>query len=781
MSATVLIAQFEDSASVAAVAEYVRTVGKQPLSIEHKGPTTTLVQADGSSVVDDVKIVDALVTASAAALSLDAAQLAAVQALAATLPQYASSNKDKLPELLVLLNAKLAGAPASVLDGATALNVADVLLWAAIISNARWPVLVKAGADKTKFAAVGAWVAAVGALPAGTFLLGKLAAKKQEVREQKQEKAKTGSFDIGLEGAEEGKVVTRFPPEPSGYLHIGHAKALFLNHYFATHYKGKMLLRFDDTNPSKEKDEYVANIMQDMKTLGMEWVGPTYTSDYFKLLEQLCEGMIKRGVAYCDNTPVDKMRDERMRLEASACRTNTVEQNLRAWGEMLKGSPEGFTYCVRAMMNPADPVGCMRDAVMYRCNATPHHRTKDAYKAYPTYDFACPVVDSIEGVSHCLRTIEYHDRNQQYSWFCTQLGIREPKIWDYSRLNFVSTLLSKRKLQWFVDQKLVEGWFDPRFPTVQGIMRRGLLVETLKDFMLSQGASRADNLMEWDKIWALNKLKLEVRCPRLNAVATDNVVPFVLVDVQADEVITVPLHLKNPEVGSKAQMRSKVILMDQADAASFKDGEEITLMSWGNAFVDTIERDPVTGVVTKLTGRTNVNGDFKKTDKKVQWVGYVDKAELVPLTLVEYGHLITVPKLEEDQAVQDVVNHNSKKVTQALGEQALRIYKVDDIVQLQRKGFYRVDAVPSAANPSYTLIFIPDGRKEKGAEASAAAAAAAAPKAKGPAAAAAGGAPAAPKPLSKKEKARALAADKAAASADSNQPSASPTTDNATA
>eukprot|EP00461_Guttulinopsis_vulgaris_P000482 UN00482 len=428
-----------------------------------------------------------------------------------TLPQEIKKWDEKIgPENVFIFN--------------NTISIADIALSSCVYTNGRWFAMLKQGVlekDFINFAKQAIIFQETTAecekvkfvQSAFQYLQGTKSAAKTE----KVEKSKSGSFEIDLPGAAEGQVVTRFPPEPSGYLHIGHVKALLLNNYFAERFKGKMLLRFDDTNPSKEKQEYTDNIIKDMETLGVKWVGPdpakpnspSHTSDLIPQFYEYGRQLLRAGKGYVDDTPVDKMREERLAKIESAARNNSIEKNLELFEEMIKGTELGMKCCLRAKMDMSSPVGCMRDPTFFRCNTTPHPRHGTKYICYPMYDFACPIIDSLEGVTHTLRTLEYHDRNAQYNWVCEALGLRVPKIWDFSRLNFKYTLLSKRKLQWFVDQGLVEGWFDPRFPTVQGILRRGLLVETLKEFMISQGASKNVNLMEWDKIWALNKQKLE--------------------------------------------------------------------------------------------------------------------------------------------------------------------------------------------------------------------------------------------------------------------------------
>lgn len=300
------------------------------------------------------------------------------------------------------------------------------------------------------------------------------------------QKENSAGFEIDLPGAKVGEVCLRFAPEPSGYLHIGHSKAALLNKYFAERYQGRLLIRFDDTNPSKESSEFVDNLLKDIETLDIKYEKVTYTSDYFDDLMKMAEKLILEGKAYVDDTPREQMQKERMDGIESRCRNNTVEENMAMWKEMIAGSERGLQCCVRGRLDMQDPNKSLRDPVYYRCNLVPHHRIGSKYKVYPTYDFACPFVDSVEGITHALRASEYHDRNAQYHRILQDMGLRDVQIYEFSRLNMVYTLLSKRKLLWFVQNGKVDGWDDPRFPTVQGIVRRGLKIEALIQFILQQ-------------------------------------------------------------------------------------------------------------------------------------------------------------------------------------------------------------------------------------------------------------------------------------------------------
>ncbi|XP_024365597.1 glutamate--tRNA ligase, cytoplasmic [Physcomitrium patens] len=520
-----------------------------------------------------------------------------------------------------------------------------------------------------------------------------------------------GSFEVDLPGAEMGKVCTRFPPEPSGYLHIGHAKAALLNQFFAQKYKGRLIIRFDDTNPAKEKDEFVESILHDLETLGVKGDVITYTSDYFPQLMEMCEKLIKEGKAYVDDTEREQMQTERKAMIESKCRNQSVEENLILWKEMIAGSPRGVQCCVRAKMDMSNPNASLRDPVYYRCNPAPHLRVGSKYKVYPTYDFACPYVDSIEGVTHALRSSEYHDRNDQYYRVLEDMQLRKVHVWDFSRLNFVYTLLSKRKLQWFVDNGRVEGWNDPRFPTVQGIIRRGLTIEALKQFILSQGASKNLNLMEWDKLWTINKKIIDPICPRHTAVLSEGKVLLDLSNGPETPFTRVILrHKKYEPAGKKASVFTKRIWLDHADATAVSEGEEVTLMDWGNCFIRKVERDQY-GLVTRLQGELHVEGSVKTTKLKLTWLP--EFSELVPVTLVDLDHLIVKKKLEENDDFVSVLNPVTRIETSALGDSNMRNLQRGEIIQLERKGYYICDVPFLRSSKPIVLISIPDGRQQK--------------------------------------------------------------------
>ncbi|XP_071281897.1 bifunctional glutamate/proline--tRNA ligase isoform X5 [Agelaius tricolor] len=602
------------------------------------------------------------------------------------------------------------------------LSLADLCVWAVLKDNGTWqeqleqnkaPVHAKRWYSflevQRAFQSVGAkWAA-------GT--------PKVKMATEKEKKADVGKF-VELPGAEMGKVIVRFPPEASGYLHIGHAKAALLNQHYQVNFKGKLIMRFDDTNPEKEKEDFEKVILEDVAMLHIKPDQFTYTSDHFETIMKYAEKLILEGKAYVDDTPAEQMKAEREQRVESKHRNNCVNKNLQMWEEMKKGTEYGQTCCLRAKIDMSSNNGCMRDPTLYRCKNQPHPRTGSTYNVYPTYDFACPIVDSIEGVTHALRTTEYHDRDEQFYWIIEALGIRKPYIWEYSRLNLNNTVLSKRKLTWFVNEGLVDGWDDPRFPTVRGVLRRGMTVEGLKQFIAAQGSSRSVVNMEWDKIWSFNK-KLRAICkkvidpvaPRYTALLKDAVVPVNIPEAQ-EEMKEVAKHPKNADVGLKPVWYSSKVLIEGADAETLVEGEVVTFINWGNIIITKLNRNS-SGKIVSINAKLNLdNKDFKKTTK-ITWLAETPRAPLIPTVCVNYEHLITKPVLGKDEDFKQYINRNSKQEELMLGDPCLKELKKGDIIQLQRRGFYICDQPYEPVSPysckdaPCILIYIPDGHTKE--------------------------------------------------------------------
>ncbi|XP_034427470.1 bifunctional glutamate/proline--tRNA ligase isoform X2 [Hippoglossus hippoglossus] len=593
-----------------------------------------------------------------------------------------------------------------------ALTLADLSVWAALKGHEEWPSQGKS------FSHVNRWFSFLSSQVPFTVVDNKYTTKKASTTKSNssEKKQDVGKF-VELPGAEMGNVVVRFPPEASGYLHIGHAKAALLNQHYQLTFKGKLIMRFDDTNPEKEKEDFEKVILEDVAMLQIQPDQFTYTSDHFPIIMQFGEQMLSDGKAYIDNTPPEQMKLEREQRTESDCRNNTVEQNMKMWSEMKAGTKSGQTCCMRAKIDMKSNNGCLRDPTLYRCKTASHPRTGNTYNVYPTYDFACPIVDSLEGVTHALRTTEYHDRDDQFYWIINALRIRKPYIWEYARLNLNNTVLSKRKLTWFVDQGYVDGWDDPRFPTVRGVLRRGMTVEGLKQFIAAQGGSRSVVNMEWDKIWAFNKKVIDPVAPRYTALSTSYVVPVSISEAK-EEMKEVVKHPKNIEVGMKEVWYGPRVLIEGADAETFSEGEMVTFINWGNLIITKINK-AADGKVVSMEARLNLdNKDYKKTTK-ITWLAETSSAPLLPTICINYLPLITKAVITKEDDFKEYINKNSKLEEKMLGDPCLKNLKKGDIIQLQRRGFYICDQPYEPVSPNSckespcVLLYIPDGHTKE--------------------------------------------------------------------
>ncbi len=320
------------------------------------------------------------------------------------------------------------------------------------------------------------------------------------------EKSKTSNFikeiiDKDLEIGKYDKVHTRFPPEPNGYLHIGHAKSICLNFGLAKEYGGKCNLRFDDTNPSKEESEYVDSIIEDIKWLGFNWEERLfYASDYFDQLYEYAVKLIKKGSAYVDSSTIDEIKEYRKNPTGSGkespYRNRSIEENLDLFKRMKKGEFEDGQHVLRAKIDMSSPNMNLRDPIMYRIRHAEHHRTGNKWCIYPMYDWAHGQSDSIEGITHSICTLEFENHRPLYNWFLEELGIHHPRQIEFARLNLTYTVMSKRKLLELVEKKYVDGWDDPRMPTISGLRRRGYSPESIRNFAERIGVAKRDNIID---------------------------------------------------------------------------------------------------------------------------------------------------------------------------------------------------------------------------------------------------------------------------------------------
>jgi glutamyl/glutaminyl-tRNA synthetase len=396
------------------------------------------------------------------------------------------------------------------------------------------------------------------------------------------------------------------------------------------------------------------------------------------------------------------MHIDREKGVESANRNKSTAINLDKWLQMTKGL--AVDYCIRAKIDMTEQRKCLRDPVIYRFNNTSHQRTKDKYKVYPCYDFACSLVDSIEGVTHAMRTSEYKDHDSLYKWIQEKARVRVVKLEDFARLNFVNTVLSKRKLQHIIEMKAVEGWNDPRMPTIQGITRRGLQAQAIIEFMLEQGPSKNNTLMEWDKLWSINKKIVDEKAGRYTAVAKGNS-SLLIKNAPGEKSLLVDLHPKYPLLGKKEVKCYKEVFIESEDAEGIKEGEKVTLMKWGNCIIT--GKEEIEGKV-KLVGELIGDNNFKDT-KKLTWVPLKNDLR-VHCKLIEFGPLINKPKIEETDNIDELINYDNRKVTEAYGELEFKKLKEGNLIQIERRGYFYVDIAWSESTDCIVLHYIPEGK-----------------------------------------------------------------------
>ena len=409
-----------------------------------------------------------------------------------------------------------------------------------------------------------------------------------------------------------GPVVTRFPPENSGYLHIGHVKAIFINYVIAKKYNGKMVLRFDNTNPVTESQEFEDKIKEDIATLQVVPDATTYSSDYFDLLIKFAEDLIINHKAYVDITPKELMKEQRWQNIESKYRNNSVEQNMELWQKMKEGLLISSTLRIKIDMKHSN-ANC-RDPTIFRYIDKPHHRTGDKFKVYPTYDFTCPIIDSFEGITHAFRSVEYQDREEQYNFILDTLNLRKPQVFCYGKVKIENVILSKRKIKALIEKGVISSWEDPRLFTLRGLLNRGFHLLALKQFVATLGFSaKTPPIMSPIKLHAINRKIVDKIATRYTCVPKDNYKEFKINGLN-NEANTKEIQrwTRNPELGKRVLEYSDTILISNDEFNAFFPNEEITLMNWGNVFVNVIVND------LELT--LHLDGDFRLTSKKVPWV-----------------------------------------------------------------------------------------------------------------------------------------------------------------
>ena len=509
-------------------------------------------------------------------------------------------------------------------------------------------------------------------------------------------------------------VRTRFPPEPNGYLHIGHAKSICLNFSMAQEFGGTCNLRFDDTNPEKEEDEFIEAIQRDVRWLGFEWDGaPRFASGYFDQLHEWAVHLIKHGKAYVCHLSPEETRAYRGTLtepgKDSPYRNRTVEENLALFEQMCRGElPEG-TCVLRAKIDMAAPNMNMRDPTMYRIRHAHHHQTGDKWKIYPTYDFAHGQSDAIEGITHSLCTLEFEDHRPLYEWYLSNLPVPMiPRQYEFARLNLNYTVVSKRKLKQLVEEKHVAGWDDPRMPTLSGLRRRGYTPAAIRAFCDLVGVTRSEGVVDVGLLEFAIRDDLDKQAPRAMCVLAPLKVTITNFDAGALEHFTAQLHPQKPEMGTRELPFTRELYIDRNDfrETAEKDfkrlvlGQEVRLR---NAYViraNEIVRDAAGQIVElKCTYDPDTRGKNPSDGRKVKGViHWVSAAHCVDVEVRLYDRLFSVEFPEEDKSKTflDFINPQSLTILSGCKAEPSLAGATSDIrYQFEREGYFCADSVES--------------------------------------------------------------------------------------
>jgi glutaminyl-tRNA synthetase len=506
----------------------------------------------------------------------------------------------------------------------------------------------------------------------------------------------------------EGRVATRFPPEPNGYLHIGHAKSICLNFGLARDYKGVCHLRFDDTNPTKEEQEYVDSILEDVRWLGFDWDKHLYfASDYFDQLYDFAIKVIKAGKAYVDDLSADEMREYRGTLteggKESPHRNRSVEENLDLFERMRKGEFPDGSRTLRAKIDMASGNINLRDPVMYRIRHAEHHRTGDKWCLYPTYDWAHGQSDAIEKITHSICTMEYEDHRPLYNWFIEQLGIYQPKQIEFARLNLSYTVMSKRRLLELVSDGHVNDWDDPRIPTLAGLRRRGYTPEAIRNFCDRIGVAKADNLVDIALLEYCLREDLNRRAPRVMSVLRP--LKVVILNYPENEIEKLDA-VNNPEdaaMGSRKVPFSREIYIEQDDFREtpppkyfrLSPGVEVRLRyAYFIKCVDVVKNDNGEVVEIHCTYDPKTRGGDSPDGRKVKGtIHWVSAAHSVPAEVRLYDHLFTKPIAGDNGGdYKSDINPKSLEVLQDCRmEPSLAGARHGSRFQFERLGYFSVD------------------------------------------------------------------------------------------
>lgn len=514
-------------------------------------------------------------------------------------------------------------------------------------------------------------------------------------------------IDKDLADGKHTTVHTRFPPEPNGYLHIGHAKSICLNFGIAQDYQGQCNLRFDDTNPEKENLEYVESIKKDVTWLGFDWSGEVcYSSDYFDKLYEYAIELIQKGLAYVDELTPEQIREYRGTLtepgKHSPYRDRSVEENLALFEKMRAGEFAEGQACLRAKIDMASSFIVMRDPVLYRVRFAEHHQTGDKWCIYPMYDFTHCISDALEGITHSICTLEFQDNRRLYDWVLDNITIPcHPRQYEFSRLNLEYTVMSKRKLNLLVTEKLVTGWDDPRMPTISGLRRRGFTPSAIREFCKRIGVTKQENMIEYSALESCIRDDLNENAPR--AMAVLDPVKLVIENFAAGTVETLTLanHPNKPEMGDREVPFTRELWIEREDFREEANkkykrlvlGKEVRLRGAYVIKAERIEKDEQGNITTifcsydpETLGKNPADG--RKVKGVIHWVS-AEKG--VPAEFRLYERLFTVPNPGAADNFAETINPESLVKVQGYVEPSLVEAKPEFGYQFERMGYFCAD------------------------------------------------------------------------------------------
>lgn len=522
-------------------------------------------------------------------------------------------------------------------------------------------------------------------------------------------------IDEDLTSGKYSKIYTRFPPEPNGYLHIGHAKSICLNFGVARDYQGYCNLRFDDTNPAKEDIEYVESIKQDVQWLGFHWTELHYSSDYFDQLYQYAIELINKGLAYVDELSPEEIREYRGTLtqagKNSPYRQRSVAENLTLFEKMRNGGFAEGQACLRAKIDMASPFIVLRDPVLYRIKFAQHHQTDDKWCIYPMYDFTHCISDALEGITHSLCTLEFQDNRRLYDWVLDNISIpQHPRQYEFSRLNLEYTVMSKRKLSQLVTEGIVDSWDDPRMPTISGLRRRGYTATAIREFCQRIGVSKQDNMVEMAALEACIREDLNQNAPRAMAVVDPLRLVIENYPPAKHEILNVPNHPNKPEMGRHNVPFSGEIWIDRADFReqankNYKrlvSGKEVRLRYAYVIKAERVEKDEQGNITTVYCSYDPATlntdpADGRKVKGVIHWVSTL---HALPVEFRLYNRLFNVANPAAQEDFLATINEDSLVIKQGYAEPALHDAVPDKAWQFEREGYFCLDSRHSTKEKS---------------------------------------------------------------------------------